>query len=193
MPFRELLIWSTPLRHPSLIWPGLWREAWGRYLPDQEGSDGRVAPKPSATRVPAATGERAQFTRKRAADKATDDKVVEVMRAATKKAKSVAAPNTPPKAMPKTRPKAPQKPAAAAKAEPEGKPKSLPRLPKEVAADSQELNLTSTWKSWESAQAKPGPQPACGHPARVARFLAGLPMSPCKFAAFYMDLKAERG
>ena len=46
-----------------------------------------VAPEPSGTLIPAATEDRAQFTRKRAADSAAD----EVMRVATKKAKMVAA------------------------------------------------------------------------------------------------------
>ena len=83
-----------------------------------------MAPMPSATLVPAATGAQATFTRKRGAENATDDQVMEVMGAATKKARTVAAPKTPPKAAPKTPPKAAPKAAAAAKAEPDGKPKS---------------------------------------------------------------------
>lgn len=97
-------------------------------MPHQEGSKGYtpvpMAPMPSATLVPAATGAQATFTRKRGAENATDDEVMEVMGAATKKARTVAAPKTPPKAAPKTPPKAAPKAAAAAKAEPDGKPKS---------------------------------------------------------------------
>ena len=68
-----------------------------------------AAPKPSPTLVPAALGDKAQFTTKRAAaGGATDDEVADVMRAAVNKARGAAAPKTPPKAIaaPKTPPKA---------------------------------------------------------------------------------------
>ena len=96
-----------------------------------------AAPKPSATRVPAALGDKAQFTRKRTAsapaEGAADDDVADVMRAAVKKARGDAAPKTPPKAKsvaaPKTPPKAmPKTPMAASKVAP-GKPqtKAMPK------------------------------------------------------------------
>ena len=78
-----------------------------------------AAPKPSATLVPAALGDKAQFTRKRAAaepsGETTDDDVATVMRAAVKKARGVAAPKTPPKAKPVAAPKTP--------------PKAMPKIP----------------------------------------------------------------
>ena len=71
-----------------------------------------TTPKPSAALVPAAVGEKAQFTRKRAAASgATDDEVADAMRSAVKKARgkaapkraaAVAAPKTPPKSDAKT-------------------------------------------------------------------------------------------
>ena len=65
--------------------------------------------------MPAALGDKAQFTRKRAADEPTEDDMAVAMRAAVKKARGAAAPKTP------------TPPAKAApKAVPAGKPQSKP-------------------------------------------------------------------
>ena len=104
-----------------------------------------AAPKPSANLVPAALCDKAQFTRKRTAEapagEATDDEVADVMRAAVKKARGVAAPKTTPKAKPVAEPKTPPKampktpPKAAIKVAP-GKPqiKAVPKKGREKQA-----------------------------------------------------------
>ena len=119
-----------------------------------------AAPKPSATLVPAALGDKAQFTRKRTAAAAPK---------APPKAKSVAGPKTPPKAMPKTPPK------AAAKVAP-GKPqiKAMPKKGRgKQAGDSLDQHLERLGVGSGTAQA----------PTRIwtsrkggKLFLARLPM-----------------
>ena len=154
-----------------------------------------AAPKPSATLVPAAVGEKATFGRKRAAASgATDDEMAEVMRTAVKKARGQAAPKTPPKApaiaAPKTPPKAkastPKPPATAAKsmaaattpkrlAAP-GKPQTK-ALPKKghgkAAGDTLDLHLERLGVGSGTAQA-----PTCIWTSRKGGgvYLAGLPM-----------------
>ena len=66
--------------------------------------------------MPAALGDKAQFTRKRAAAEPTEDDMAVAMRAAVKKARGAAAPKTPPTPPAK----------AAPKAVPAGKPQSKP-------------------------------------------------------------------
>ena len=143
-----------------------------------------AAPKPSATLVPAALGDKAKFTRKRTAaapaEGATDDDVADVMRAAVKRARGVAAPKTPPKAKsvaaPKTPPKAmPQAPLAASKVAP-GKPQ-IKAMPKKGhgkrAGDSLDQHLERLGVGSGTAQA-----PTCIWTSRKGGklFLAGLPM-----------------
>ena len=154
-----------------------------------------AAPKPSATLVPAAVGEKATFGRKRtAASGATDDEMAEVMRAAVKKARGQAAPKTPPKApaiaAPKTPPKAaattPKPPATAAKSRATtttpkrlaapGKPQ-IKAMPKKghgkAAGDTLDLHLERLGVGSGTAQA-----PTCIWTSRKGGgiYLAGLPM-----------------
>ena len=104
--------------HPTKIRTGMW---WQARRQASATSSGRcwpatavpAAPKPSATLVPAAVGEKATFGRKRtAASGAADDEMAEVMRTAVKKARGQAAPKTPPKAPAIAAPKTPPKAAA---------------------------------------------------------------------------------
>ena len=105
----------------------------------------------AATLVPAALGEKAQFTRKRAAADATDDEVASAMRAAVKKARGVAAPRTPPKAMPKTPLRRPprQNPRANQKANQQPCPR------KAVVASKLEPNWIAIWRGLAWAQVLP--------------------------------------
>ena len=177
-----------------------------------------AAPKPSATLVPAAVGEKATFGRKRtAASGATDDEIADVMRTAVKKARGQAAPKTPPKApaiaAPKTPPKAmastPKPLATAAKsmasattpkrmAAP-GKPQ-IKALPKKGRGKTP---WTGTWSDWVSAQGRPKLQPASGRPGRAVastwrgsqcgRPWTGSPRRRCKSAVSRMVLRAGGG
>ena len=114
-----------------------------------------AAPKPSATLVPAAVGEKATFGRKRtAASGATDDEMADVMRTAVKKARGQAAPKTPPKApaiaAPKTPPKAkattPKPPATAAKS------MAAATTPKRLAAPGEAADQGhAKERPWESS------------------------------------------
>ena len=132
-----------------------------------------AAPKPSASLVPAAVGEKAQFGRKRTmASGATDDEVAEAMRSAVKRARGRAAPKTPPKApaiaAPKTPPKAmattpsqwrqPQLPSAW---QPLESHRSRP-CPRKAVRRRQEIPWTCTSKGWVLAQGQPRLQHASG-------------------------------
>jgi len=180
-----------------------------------------AAPKPSATLVPAAVGEKARFSRKRtAASGATVDEIADVMRTAVKKARGQAAPKTPPKApaiaAPKTLPKAmastPKPLATAAKpmasattpkhmAAP-GKPqtKALPKKGRgKAAGDTLDRHLERLGVGSGTAQA-----PTCIWTSRKGGgiYLAGLPMRQtvdrfprrrCKSAVSRMVLRAGGG
>jgi len=147
-----------------------------------------AAPKPSATLVPAALGDKAQFTRKRAAaepaGETTDDEVAAVMRAAVKKARGVAAPKTPPKAKPVAAPKTPVKamprtpPKAVAKITAPGKPQSKAAAMPKTGGGRQpgaqlDRHLERLGVGTGTAQA-----PTCIWTSRKGGkiFLAGLPM-----------------
>ena len=141
-----------------------------------------TAPKPSATLVPAALGEKAQFTRKRAAASgATDDEVADVMRAAVKTARGKAAPKTPPKATavaaPKTPPKAmPKAPMKAATKSAPGKPqvKAMPKKGRgKATGHALDEHLERLGVGSGTAQA-----PTCIWTSRKGGsiYLAGLPM-----------------
>ena len=177
-----------------------------------------AAPKPSATLVPAAVGEKATFGRKRtAASGATDDEIADVMRTAVKKARGQAAPKTPPKApaiaAPKTPPKAmastPKPLATAAKSmasattpkrmAASGKPQ-IKALPKKGRGKTP---WTGTWSDWVSAQGRPKLRPASGRPGRAVastwrgsqcgRPWTGSPRRRCKSAVSRMVLRAGGG
>ena len=155
-------------------------------------------PKPSATLVPAALGDKAQFTRKRSAAETPDDDMAAAMRAAVKKARGMAAPKTPPKAMPKTPPK------AAPKAEPAGKPQSKSAaMPKKGGGGKStgelDHHLERLGVGTGTAQA-----PTCFWTSRKGGkiFLAGLamrqtvnkfPTTARRSAVFPMLLRAGRG
>ena len=147
-----------------------------------------AAPKPSATLVPAAVGEKATFGRKRtAASGATDDEIADVMRTAVKKARGQAAPKTPPKApaiaAPKTPPKAKATAAKsmAAATTPKrlaapGKPqtKAAPKKGRgKAAGDTLDMHLERLGVGSGTAQA-----PTCIWTSRKGGgiYLAGLPM-----------------
>ena len=142
-----------------------------------------TTPKPSATLVPAAVGEKAQFTRKRAAASgATDDEVADVMRFAVKKARGKAAPyKTPPKAAagaaPKTPPKAmPRPPMQATTKSAPGKPqvKAMPKKGRgKASGQALDEHLECLGVGSGTSQA-----PTCIWTSRKGGniYLAGLPM-----------------
>ena len=137
-----------------------------------------AAPKPSANLVPAALCDKAQFTRKRAAaapaGEATDDEVADVMRAAVKKARGVAAPKTTPKAKPVAEPKTP--PKAMPKTPPKAAIKVAPGKPqiKAVPKKGREKQAGDRLDPWVSDLALLKPPLASGRQGKL--FLAGLPV-----------------
>ena len=112
------------------------------------GSHGDIScasrPKTSATLVPAALADKAQFTRKRAAAEPTEDDMAVAMKAAVTKARGAAATKTPPKAMPKN---PPTKAAPKARASHRASQPPCPR--RAVEAKGQRSNWTSIWSAWE--------------------------------------------
>ena len=141
--------------------------------------------------LPAALGDKAQFTRKRAAAEPTDDDMATAMRAAVKKARGAAAPKPPPKAMPKTPPK------AAPKSAPAGKPQSkLAAMPKKGggckrAGEQLDLHLERLGVGSGTAQAPRSRSAAFPMVLRAGRVtLPGAQLMT--FAAAYSQERSEQ-
>ena len=145
----------------------------------------RVAAKPTVSKIPVATGGRAEFGRKRGAEQTAGDAASSAAPATGKRAKAVPAPKTPPKAIPapKTPPKAPGKPAskAAGKAKAEALAKATSRAVSLTPAargagsgDALDAHLERLGVGTGTAQA-----PTCVWTSRKGGklYLGGLPMT----------------
>ena len=102
-----------------------------------------TAAKPTASKIPAATGGQAQFSRKRGPEQAAGDAAVSAAPATGKRAKAVPGPKTPPKSSPapKTPPKAPTPGKPASKAAGKAKAASLAKAASSAAAAPRVVSL----------------------------------------------------
>ena len=145
-----------------------------------------AAPKPSATLVPAAVGEKAKFSRKRtAASGATDDEIACVVRTAVKKARGQAAPKTPPKAPAIAAPKTPPKAMATT-------PKPLATAAKSMAAATTPKRLAAPGKPQTKAMPKKGRGKAAGDTLDRHLERLGVGSGDCPSSDLYLDVQKGR-